>query len=82
MDLNEMYENDDIEGDLDCIVLNSQASTIPELLTFKLLWVQLLNHLEDLDDILYGRDAIEDDLYSILLNPIPSKIPKCGHRSF
>jgi hypothetical protein len=78
MDLNEMYENDDIEGDLDCIVLNSLASTIPELLTFKLLWwVQLLNHLEDLDDILYGRDAIEDDLYSILLNPIPSKIPKC-----
>jgi hypothetical protein len=26
----------------------------------------------DLDEILYGGDAIQDDLYSILLNPIAS----------
>jgi hypothetical protein len=24
----------------------------------------------DLDEILYGGDAIQDDLYSILLNPV------------
>jgi hypothetical protein len=30
----------------------------------------------DLDEILYGGDAIQDDIYSILLNPVASTIPK------
>jgi hypothetical protein len=30
----------------------------------------------DLDEILYGGDEIENDLYSILLNPAASIIPK------
>jgi hypothetical protein len=30
----------------------------------------------DLDEILYGRDDIEDDLHSTLLNPIVSTISK------
>jgi hypothetical protein len=29
-----------------------------------------------LDEILYGGDGIEDDLDSILLNPVASNIPK------
>jgi hypothetical protein len=45
VDLDEiLYEDDDIEGDLDSIPLNPVASTIPKWRTFKLLWwVQLLN---------------------------------------
>jgi hypothetical protein len=38
--------------------------------------VQLLNRLVDLYEILYGRDGIQDDLDSILFNPIPSTISK------
>jgi hypothetical protein len=30
----------------------------------------------DLDEILYGGDDTEDDLYSITLNSVPSTIPK------
>jgi hypothetical protein len=35
-----------------------------------------LNRLLDLDEILYGDDDIEDDLDSLLLNPIASTISK------
>jgi hypothetical protein len=35
-----------------------------------------LNRLVDLDEILYGDDDIEDDLDSILLNPVASTISK------
>jgi hypothetical protein len=31
----------------------------------------------DLDEILYGGDDFEDDLNSILLNPLASAIPNC-----
>jgi hypothetical protein len=44
----------------DYILFNPVASTIPKWRTFKLLtWVQLLNRLVDLDEILYGGDGIE-----------------------
>jgi hypothetical protein len=45
VDLDEiLYGDDDIEGNLDSILLNPVASTIPKWWTFKLLWwVQLLN---------------------------------------
>jgi hypothetical protein len=37
-------------------------SITPKWRTFKLLrWVQLLNHLVDLDEILFGGDYIEED---------------------
>jgi hypothetical protein len=39
-------------------------------------WEQLLNRLVDLGEILYGGDGIEDDLDSILLNPVASTVPK------
>jgi hypothetical protein len=35
-----------------------------------------LNRLVDLDEMLYGRDDIEDDLDSILLNTVASTILK------
>jgi hypothetical protein len=38
--------------------------------------VQLLNRLVDLYEILYGDDDIEDDLDSILFNPVASTISK------
>jgi hypothetical protein len=61
VDLDEiLFGDDNIEDDLDCILFNSVASTIPKWRTFKLLrWVQLLNQLVDLDDILYGGDGTE-----------------------
>jgi hypothetical protein len=41
---NILYEDDDIEDDLDFILINPVASTIPKWWTFELLWwVQLLN---------------------------------------
>jgi hypothetical protein len=36
----------------------------------------LLNRLVDLDEMLYWGDDIEDDLDSILYNPVPSTISK------
>jgi hypothetical protein len=35
----------------------------------------------DLDEILYGGDAIQDDLYYILLNPVAS-FQNGGHLNF
>jgi hypothetical protein len=65
LDLDEiLYGGVDIEGDLDSILFNAIASTIPKWRTFKFLsWVQLLNRLVDLDEISYGGDGIE---YSLL----------------
>jgi hypothetical protein len=58
-----LYGDDDTEGDLDSILLNPIASTIPKWWMFKLLWwVQLLNRLVDLDKILYGGDDTEGDI--------------------
>jgi hypothetical protein len=58
----------DIEGDLGCILPNHVASTIPKGRTFKLVsWMQLLNRLVDLDDILYGGDNMEGHLDVIFL---------------
>jgi hypothetical protein len=54
-----LYDSDDTEDDLDSILFNGVASTIPKWRTFKLLrWVQLLKPLVDLDKILYGGDGI------------------------
>jgi hypothetical protein len=38
-------------------------------------WVQLLNQLVDLDEILYGCDNIEGDLGYIFFNLVASTIP-------
>jgi hypothetical protein len=55
-----LYGSDDIEDDLDSILFNAIASTIPKWRTFKLLrWVHLLNNLMNLDEILYGCDGTE-----------------------
>jgi hypothetical protein len=61
VDLDEiLYGGDDIESDLDSILLNPVALTIPKWWTFKLLrWVHLLNRLTDSDEILYVGDGIE-----------------------
>jgi hypothetical protein len=55
-----LYGDDDIEGDVDSMQFNAVASTIPKWRTFKLQrWVQLLNRLVDLDEILYGGDGFD-----------------------
>jgi hypothetical protein len=41
----------------------------------------------NLDEILYGGDAIQDDLYSIILNPVSSfqnggRLNFCGGETF
>jgi hypothetical protein len=47
--------------DLDENFVEVMTST-PKWRAFKLLrWVQLLNHLVDLDEILFGGDDIEED---------------------
>jgi hypothetical protein len=78
VDLDEiLYVGNDIEDDLESILLNPVASTIPKYSTFKLLrWVLLLKRLVELDYILYGDDDIEGDFDSILINPVDSTIPK------
>jgi hypothetical protein len=55
VDLDEiLYAGDDIEDDLDSILFNAVASTIPKWWTFKLMrWVQLLNQSSDLVEIFY-----------------------------
>jgi hypothetical protein len=51
---------DDVEDDIDSVLLNLVASTIQKWRTFNLLrWVQLLNRLVDMDEILYEGDGIE-----------------------
>jgi hypothetical protein len=61
VDLDEILSGvDGIEDNLDSILFNAVASTIPKWRTFKLLrWVQLLKRLVDLDEILYGDDDFE-----------------------
>jgi hypothetical protein len=50
-------------------------SIIPKWRTYKCLkWVQLLNRVVDLDDILYECDEIEGDLNAIYFNTV-STIP-------
>jgi hypothetical protein len=54
-----LYGGDGIEDDIDYILLNLVASTIPQWRTFNLLrWAQLLNRLVNLDEILYRGDGI------------------------
>jgi hypothetical protein len=59
VNLNEIfYGGDDIEDGV--IPCNTVAATIPKWRTFKFMrWVQLLNQLVDLDEILYGGDGNE-----------------------
>jgi hypothetical protein len=58
-----MYGDDDIEGDVDNCKWRK----------FKLFrWLLLLNRSVDLDEISYEGDDIENDLNSILLNPVAS----------
>jgi hypothetical protein len=55
-----LYGFDDIEDDLDSILFNDVASTIPKWRTFKLLkWMQLFNRLVDFYEIMYGRGGTE-----------------------
>jgi hypothetical protein len=55
-----VYGDGDIKDDLDFMLFSTVASNNPKWRTFKLLrWVQLLNRLVDLDEILYGGDGIE-----------------------
>jgi hypothetical protein len=69
----------DVEDDIDSILLNQVAPTIPKWRTFKLLrWAQELNRLMDLKGISYRGDYIEDDVDSILLYPVASTIPNGG----
>jgi hypothetical protein len=60
VDLDEILSgNDDIEDDLGSILLNAVASIFQKWRTFKLLrWVQLLNRLVYLDEILFEGDGI------------------------
>jgi hypothetical protein len=60
MDLDEILYEHDIEDNLDSVLFNTVASTIPKWQTFKLLkCVKFLNVLVDLDEILYAGDGIE-----------------------
>jgi hypothetical protein len=61
VDLDEiLYGGDEIEIDLESILFNAVASTVPKWRTFELLSrVQLLNRLVDLDEILHRDDSIE-----------------------
>jgi hypothetical protein len=55
-----LYGADHIKADLDSMLLNAVAPTIPKWRTYKLLrWVQLFNRLVDFDETLYGGDDIE-----------------------
>jgi hypothetical protein len=55
-----LYGSDGIEDDLDSIQFKAVALAMPKWRTYKLLrWVQLLNQLVDLDEILYGGGGIE-----------------------
>jgi hypothetical protein len=60
VDLDEiLYGSDYIEDNLDSMLFNAVASTVPKWRTFKLLrWVQVLNRLVDVDEILYEGDGI------------------------
>jgi hypothetical protein len=72
----------DDEDDIDSVLFNPVASTIPKWRTFKLLsCVLLLNRPVDLHEILY-RDNTEGDLDSILLTPVASSISKWGTFKF
>jgi hypothetical protein len=68
---------DVVEDDLDSALLSLVASIITKWRTFKLLgWTHLLKRLVDLDEILYGGEAIEDDFYSVVHNPVVPNISK------
>jgi hypothetical protein len=56
VNLNEiLYGGDGVNDDIDSILLNLIASTIPKWRTFNLLRrAHILNRLVDVDDILYG----------------------------
>jgi hypothetical protein len=64
VDLDEiLYEDDDIEDDLDPMLFNPVPSTVSKWWTFKLLRkAQLLNRFVDLDEILYCGNDIKGDL--------------------
>jgi hypothetical protein len=55
LDLDEiLYDDDDIEDDLDSMLFNTVALTVSKWRTFKFLrWMLVLNRLVDLDEFLY-----------------------------
>jgi hypothetical protein len=61
VDLDEiLYGDDDIQDNLGSILLKAVPSIIQKWWTFKLLrWLQLLNRLVNMDEILYGGDGTE-----------------------
>jgi hypothetical protein len=72
-----LYGGVSIEYYLDNVLFNPVASTIPRWRTFKLLrWLQLLNRLVNLDEVLYGADGIEYYLDYLIFKPVVSTIPK------
>jgi hypothetical protein len=56
-----LYGSDVIEDDLESILFNAVALTIPKWRIFKQVQVQVqvFNRLVDLDEIFYGGDGIE-----------------------
>jgi hypothetical protein len=60
VDLDEiLYGSDYTEDNLDSMLFNAVASTIPKWRMFKLLkWVQVLNRLVDVIEIFYEGDGI------------------------
>jgi hypothetical protein len=72
-----LYEDDDIEDDLDSMLLSPVTSTISKWRTFTILrWAQLLNRLVDLDEMFYGGDGIEYYLDYVRFNSVALTIPK------
>jgi hypothetical protein len=63
VDLDEiLYGGDDVENDIDAILLNLLASTIPKWRMFKLLrCVHLWKRLVNLDEILYCGNGTKGD---------------------
>jgi hypothetical protein len=65
-----LYACDDVEDDLDAILFNPVASTIPKWRTLKLLsWVKFLNKYVDFYAILCVDDVREGDLDALFFIP-------------
>jgi hypothetical protein len=68
-----------IEGDLESMIFNSLHSTIPKLLTFKLLrWMQNLHQCTPDHAILYANVLSKDE--QLLICPFLAKNKKYGRR--
>jgi hypothetical protein len=84
VDLDEIFlGGDNVEYYLDFLLFNPVAPTAPKLRTFKLLrWVQLLNRLVDLDEMLYGGDDIKITSMPYFLIPYLKPFQNGGRLNF